>query len=71
MPKYCVNRQAQSGSGDHEVHNLDVAKGCLPDLVNRLDLGFHASCGSAVAMAKQYLGDVNGCYYCANGCHTT
>jgi hypothetical protein len=27
--------------------------------------------GRAVAAAKQYYDDVNGCYYCANECHTT
>lgn len=31
----------------------------------------HPSCREAVAAAKQYYNDSNGCYYCANDCHTT
>lgn len=71
MPNYCVNRQPQPGSGDHEVHDLGTTKGCLPDWANRLELGFHASCSDAVAMAGHYYSDVDGCYYCANSCHMT
>lgn len=70
MPKYCVNKVAQSGSGDHEVHDLASTKGCLPSAVNRIDLGTHATCVGAVAAAKK-LYDVNGCFYCASTCHTT
>jgi hypothetical protein len=36
-----------------------------------LNLGTYASCGGAVEAAKQHYDDVNGCYYCANECHTT
>ena len=71
MPHYCVNKEAQSGSGDHEVHDLASTKGCLPSASNRVDLGWHASCRGAVAAAKRLYSDVNGCYYCANDCHTT
>lgn len=71
MPNYCVNRNAQPNSGDHEVHDLASQYNCLPDPVNRLDLGWHSSCQEAVAAAKQYYSDSNGCYYCANECHTT
>lgn len=71
MPHYCVNRNAQDESGDHEVHDLASEKGCLPDPANRMDLGYHSSCSGAVAAAKKYYDDVNGCYYCANACHTT
>lgn len=71
VPRYCVNTNAQPGTGDHEVHDLDSQKGCLPDPVNQLDLGTHDSCSGAVAAAKQHYDDVNGCYYCANACHTT
>lgn len=71
MPNYCVNRMAQTGSGDHEVHDLSSTKGCLPDPANRLNLGSHPSCREAVATAKQSYTDVNGCYYCATNCHTT
>lgn len=70
MPDYCVNRQAQS-NGDHEVHDLSSTKRCLPDPVNRIALGWHASCTSAVEAAKRQYSQVNGCFYCAPACHTT
>lgn len=71
MPEYCVNRNAQSKTGDHEVHDLATEEGCLPNSENRLNLGTYASCGEAVEAAKRYYDDVNGCYHCANECHTT
>lgn len=71
MPYYTVNKNAQPGSGDHEVHDLASTKGCLPSSVNRRDLGYYASCSGAVQAAKNYYSDVNGCYYCAYACHTT
>lgn len=71
MPNYIVNTNAQPVSGDHEVHDAASNKGCLPSVLNRRDLGYHSSCASAVRAAKSYYNDVNGCYYCANDCHTT
>lgn len=75
MPSYCVNTQAQSGSGDHEVHDLASTKGCLPSPANRRDLGWHSDCHGAVAAAKRIYSDVNGCYYgcyyCVPACHTS
>ena len=71
VPEYCVNKNAQPGTGDHEVHDLSSQKGCLPDPENRLNLGTYASCRGAVEAAKRSYDDVNGCYYCANECHTT
>lgn len=71
MPTYCVNMNAQSGSNDHEVHDVASTKGCLPDPKNRLDLGWHTSCTGAVTEAKKHYSDVNGCAYCASDCHTT
>jgi hypothetical protein len=71
MPDYCVNKNAQPGSGDHEVHDLSSTKGCLPSASNRNDLGWFASCSGAVAAANRHYDDVNGCYYCANACHTS
>lgn len=68
MSKYYVNKNVQS-NGDHEVHTT----GCswLPDAENRIDLGDFASCSPAVREAKKHYAQVNGCYYCANACHTT
>lgn len=71
MPYYCVNVNAQPTSGDHEVHDISSTKGCLPDPANRLNLGWHDSCTGAVAAAKKTYKDVNGCFYCANPCHST
>lgn len=67
MAKYYVNKNAQS-NGDHEVHTT----GCsfLPNPENRIDLGDHSGCASAVQKAKQHYHQVNGCYYCSNSCHT-
>jgi hypothetical protein len=71
VPGYCVNKNAQPGTGDHEVHDLSSQKGCLPNPENRLNHGTYASCGGAVEAAKRSYDDVNGCYYGANECHTT
>lgn len=71
MPNYTVNKNAQSGSGDHEVHDLASTRGCLPSAVNRIDLGWYSNCTDAVRAATRYYSDVNGCYYCAYACHTT
>lgn len=72
MPNYIVNKNAQSGSNDHEVHRLDTQYNCLPLSQNRVDLGWHAGCASAVRQAKQYhYSDSNGCSYCSPERHTT
>ncbi len=69
MPSFCVNRSAQS-NGDHEVHDNSIERSCLPMLSNRQDLGYHASCSSAVQAARGYYTQVNGCAHCAPACHT-
>jgi hypothetical protein len=70
MPNFCVNKNAQPGSGDHEVHDLATTKRCLPDSSSQVDLGWHATCAGAVAAAKKDYANVNGCYYCARECNT-
>ena len=67
MASYYVNKNAQS-NGDHEVHK----SGCsyLPLASNRIYLGEHSTCQSAVLAAKQHYSQVNGCYYCSKACHT-
>ena len=67
MASYYVNQNAQN-NGDHEVHT----SGCswLPSVENRIYLGEHSSCHSAVLEAKKYYSQVNGCYYCSRDCHT-
>lgn len=69
MARYCVNKNAQD-NGDHEVHR----EGCdyWPNAENRIDLGNHSSCFTAVAQAKRdHYPQSNGCYYCSNECHTS
>ena len=67
MAYYYVNKRAQN-NGDHEVHEL----GCnyMPSDQNRQFLGNFTNCASAVAEARRYYSQVNGCYYCSNPCHT-
>lgn len=70
MATYCVNKDAQSGSNDHEVHDTTTSRWCHPEPANQLGLGTHPDCASAVRAAKAYFSDVNGCRWCAPGCHT-
>lgn len=67
MHKYYVNKNAQD-NGDHEVHRV----GCsfMPDADNRIYLGEFTNCHGAVRKAREYFVQANGCYYCANECHT-
>ena len=67
MAYYCVNKNSQA-NGDHEVHKV----GCsfYPNEENRVALGNHDSCRTAVTAAKRYYTQSNGCYYCSNACHT-
>ena len=67
MARYYVNRNAQS-NGDHEVHTSSCAYLPLPG--NRVDLGEHFHCASAVVEARRHYTQVNGCYYCSYACHT-
>lgn len=68
MARYYVNRNAQS-NGDHEVHRTGCSR--LPDQQNRVSLGDHIACNSAVRKARNYYQQVNGCYYCSRDCHTS
>lgn len=68
MANYYVNKNAQP-NGDHEVHK----EGCnwMPEPANRIPLGTHASCHSAVQQAKRHFAQSNGCAYCSPECHTS
>ena len=74
MPNYLVNKNAQS-NGDHEVHVtpqslLSTCKN-YPAEVNEVHLGYYATCEGAVQEAKRRgYTKANGCYFCANACHT-
>lgn len=67
MPKYYVNRTAQSNR-DHEVHK----EGCywLSLVYSKKDLGYHSDCASAVREAKKIYKQSNGCVHCSKECHT-
>jgi len=71
MPYFIVNRNAQP-TGEHEVHENTHTCNHLPEPENRIDLGFHNSCYEAIAAAKRLYPShtFDGCYYCANACHT-
>lgn len=72
MDRFIVN-QNQQNNGDHEVHNASTGCNFMPNPENQIDLGWHADCRGAVIEAKRQLPNqrVNGCYYCANSCHTS
>lgn len=68
MAFYYVNKNAQD-NGDHEVHKSDCLFIRLP--ANRLSLGSHASCKSAVREAKKYYPQSNRCHFCSKEYHTS
>lgn len=69
MPNYCVNKNAQP-TGEHEVHNLDASCHHLPEYSNRLALGSHFDCQSALREARKHYDNVDGCAYCCPSCNT-
>lgn len=66
MDRYYVNNTKRNG--DHEVHK----DGCywLAQATSTRDLGWHASCSGAVALARGIHPTANGCAFCAPACHT-
>lgn len=70
MASYILNRNAQFHDGYHEVHILNGTCTRLPDLGNRVSLGEHATCQSAVQAAKYIYPKSDGCRYCIPSCHT-
>jgi|GEM_PF-571814 len=73
MTQYVINKNPQpTPAGEHEVHKNDGSCNHMPDPANRIALGDFSGCAGAVAEAKRrYPGkQVDGCYYCANACHT-
>ena len=65
---YCVNKNAQN-TGEHEVHKISCTSPYLPDEENRIHLGRHADCHSAVRKAREIYNNVDGCYHCCRPCH--
>lgn len=68
MSNYYVNKNAQS-NGDHEVHTAIC--NFLPNTENRIYLGSHNNCASAVKESRKHYTKTNGCYYCCKECHTS
>lgn len=64
---YYLNRNAQS-TGEHEFHTEDCSY--LPDVNNRIYLGYFDNCRDAEKAAKKYTNNVDGCYFCCSVCHT-
>ena len=64
MNQYVVNSRAQFG-GEHEVHQ----RGCAHFPSRYIQLGHHESCHTAVERARQYFGNVDGCFFCCHPCH--
>ncbi len=66
MPSYYVNKNIQP-TGEHEVHK----EGChrMPELQNRVYLGYFSNAIDAVREARRYYTNVDGCYYCSNEAH--
>lgn len=67
---YYLNTNEQT-SGDYEVH-CETCK-FMPDIDNRLYLGYFSNCADAVARAKAlrpYLSKhINGCWFCCRPCN--
>lgn len=66
MAFYFVNKNAQP-TGEHEVHK----EGCvfMPDIENRIFLGYFTDAKAACMKAKEYFSKVDGCFYCAEEAH--
>ena len=52
MSKFIINQNVQA-NGDYEVHNLTTGCSFMPYPQNRVDLGEHLNCFSAVLAAKE------------------
>ena len=63
---YYVNKNEQS-NGDHEVHTVSCTY--LPNIENRLYLGYFDNCADAVKEAKKTYTKADGCFYCCKECH--
>ncbi len=67
MPNYIINKNKDT-HGYNEIH--ETTCGHLPELQNRISLGWHANSKDALSHAKS-IGwkDADGCYYCCNEIH--
>ncbi|PPT36228.1 hypothetical protein XarjCFBP7653_17265 [Xanthomonas arboricola] len=65
MNNYYVNNKSQP-TGEHEVHK----ESCIHLPTDRINLGVFFNCKDAVAAAKSYYSNVDGCFWCSRDCHT-
>ena len=66
MARYVVNNNTDTNpNNDHEVH----VQGCSSFPSDYKELGDHASCQVAIAVAKTIYSDVDGCRICSGDCH--
>lgn len=70
MPVFYADMNARS-RGEHEVHQ-DTRPACdfAPAMQNRLSLGTHDDCRSAVKEAIAIFVNATGCSRCCPACHT-
>ncbi len=68
METYILNRNPQS-TGEHEVHKMNCENPHLPKPENRIDLGWHPNCKSAIVEARKHFIKVNGCAECCSECN--
>lgn len=66
MAFYYVNKTPQA-NGDHEVHHRDCPH--LSKVKDKLLLGDHTSCTSAVRRARLVYPTADGCKTCSEPCH--
>lgn len=68
MERYIVNQDDTKNPGwHHEVHTMKHADEL--GIKNQKDLGYHSGCATAVAKAKEYYRDADGCIVCCFLCH--
>ena len=67
MTQYCADRN-KSSHGDHEVHEISCAY--VPQAKDRLELGNHPDCRSAVTAAKRVYAQSTGCSVCSPNCYS-
>ena len=67
MERYYVNQNTDTNpKNDHEVHKESCR---LLPLRDKIDLGYHNNCQSALGKASQYYYNVDGCRVCIPECH--
>lgn len=71
MAQFIVTKQKQV-SGKYTIHNRTTGCAHLPSQGQQVSLGYYPSCQEALEDALSRWPDkqIDGCYYCANSCHS-